>query len=179
MCVEIEAKLKVQSLEPIETKLKELGGEFLGEWEQTDFYFDDADSDLLKSDRCLRLRLQVTGSQEMIFLTYKGAKEKSRFKKRKEIEIEVKDSDSVEKLLSELGYEKAIVIEKKRRIWRFGGCEVALDQLQELGSFVEIEGPDEEKVAEVQLSLGLADLPHIGSGYAVLTREKLRQTAKD
>jgi len=179
MCAEIEAKLKVQSLEPIETKLKELGAEFIAEQKQTDFYFDDADSDLLKSDRCLRVRLQAVGSDETIFLTYKGAKEKGRFKKRKEIEVEVKDSDSVEKLLSELGYEKAIVIEKKRRIWRFGECEVALDQLPQLGSFVEIEGPDEEKVAKVQVSLDLANLPHISSGYAVLTREKLRQAAKE
>ncbi len=34
MCAEIEAKLKVQSLEPIETKLKELGGEFREEQDQ-------------------------------------------------------------------------------------------------------------------------------------------------
>ncbi len=38
MCAEIEAKLKVQSLEPIETKLKELGAEFIAEQKQTDFY---------------------------------------------------------------------------------------------------------------------------------------------
>lgn len=172
MCIEIEAKLKVESFEPIERELRKLGGEFLQEQSQRDYYFDDTDAALLKNDKCLRLRLQTAGGQEKILLTYKGAREKGRFKKRKEIEIEVKDSDSVEKLLSELGYQKAIVVKKERRIWRFGGCEVTLDQLVELGSFVEIEGPDEEKVANVQTSLGLADLPHIDSGYAVLIREK-------
>lgn len=175
MCTEIEAKLKVDSLEPVEARLKELGGEFVEEQKQTDYYFDDENATLVGSDRCLRLRLQATAEQEKTLLTYKGAKEKGEFKKRKEIQIEVKGNGPVEKLLFELGYQKAIVVEKQRRIWRFGGCEIALDKLPQLGSFVEIEGPDEERIAWVQASLGLADLPHIDSGYAVLTREKLSQ----
>jgi adenylate cyclase class 2 len=172
MYLEIEAKLKVDSLPEIEHKLAELGAEFLAEQLQTDYHFDDANATLTKTDRCLRLRKQMVGKSESFFLTYKGAKEKSNLKRRQEIEIEIKDADSVRKLLSALGYEQALIIEKKRRLWQLDNCEVALDQLRLLGDFVEIEGPDEEKIAAVQKSLGLTDLPHITESYASLVAKK-------
>jgi len=175
MGTEIEAKLKVDSLQEIESKLVRLGAEFLEEQLQKDSYFDDANNTLKKSDRCLRLRRLLTDRTEKMFLTYKGAKEKDRFKKRQEIELEIKDADSARKLFSELGYERALVVEKKRRVWRLGQCEVALDELPLLGSFVEIEGPDEDRIAEVQKNLGLSDLLHITDSYAALMAKKLRQ----
>jgi len=172
MCTEIETKLKVDSLPEIEHKLSELGAEFLAEQLQTDYHFDDANTKLTKTDRCLRLRKQMIGKSESFFLTYKGAKEKSNFKKRQEIEFEIKDADSVRKLLSALGYEQSFVVEKKRRLWQLGDCEVALDRLPLLGDFVEIEGPDEEKIAIAQEKLGLSDLSHIAESYASLVAKK-------
>jgi len=172
MCTEIEAKLKVDSLQEIERKLAELGAEFLAEQLQTDYHFDDANTTLTKTDRCLRLRKQMVGKNESFFLTYKGAKEKSNLKKRQEIELEIKDADSVRKLLSALGYEQSLVVEKKRRLWQLGDCEVALDRLLLLGDFVEIEGPDEEKIANAQEKLGLSDLSHIAESYASLVTKK-------
>jgi adenylate cyclase class 2 len=172
MCIEIEAKLKVDSLEEIERKLAELGAEFLAEKLQIDCFFDDVNSTLTKSDRCLRLRKQMVGKNESFFLTYKGAKEKSNFKRRQEIEFEIKDTDSVRKLLSSLGYEQSLVVEKKRRIWQLCDCEVALDRLPLLGDFVEIEGPDEEKITTAQKKLGLSDLSHITESYASLVAKK-------
>ena len=172
MCVEIEAKLKVDSLPEVEQKLAELGAEFLTEQLQTDYLFDDIDSALTTTDRCLRLRCQSVAGSERFFLTYKGAKEKSNFKKRQEIEIEIKDAESTRKLLSALGYVKVLVVEKNRRLWRLGGCAVALDQLPLLGAFVEIEGPDDKKITDVQQSLGLTNLPHITKSYAQLTKEE-------
>ena len=175
MRMEIEAKLKVESHEEIIKELVQLGAEFLQEQMQTDYYFDDANRTLTETDRCLRLRRLQADQTEKIFLTYKGAREKDNFKKRQEIEVEVKGVDSAEKLLSALGYEKALVFEKRRRIWRLSRCEIALDELSLLGSFVEIEGPDDGRIADVQRSLGLAGLPHIPKSYATLVAEKLHQ----
>jgi len=172
MYIEIEVKLKVNSLAEVEQKLAELGAEFLAEQLQTDYLFDDANAALTTTDRCLRLRRQSVAGGERFFLTYKGAKEKSNFKKRPEIEIEIIEAESTQKLLSALGYEKVMVVEKKRRLWKLGGCSVALDQLPLLGAFVEIEGPDDETITNVQLKLGLADLPHIAKSYAQLTKEE-------
>jgi adenylate cyclase class 2 len=172
MCVEIEAKLKVNSLPEVERKLAELGANFQAEQLQTDFLFDDENAALTTADRCLRLRRQSVAGSESFYLTYKGAKEKSNFKKRREIEIEITEAETTQKLLSALGYEKVLVVKKNRRLWQLGGCAVALDQLPLLGDFVEIEGPNNEEIADVQRSLGLAELPHIEKSYAQLTKEE-------
>lgn len=173
MCVEIEAKLKVDSLQEIAEMLTALGAEFIEEQMQTDYYFDDANRTLTKADTCLRLRRQQTGETERLLLTYKGAKQKDEFKKRREIEIEVADADSVEKLLSAIGYSRALVVEKNRRVWRFRSCSVSLDELPSLGCFVEIEGPDGQTITDVQRKLGLAELSHIPRSYASLMAEKI------
>ena len=175
MCTEIEAKLKVDSLLEIERRLDELGARFLAEQLQTDYHFDDASMTLTETDRCLRLRRQIVDESESFFLTYKGTSEESCFKKRQEIEIEIKDADSAQKLLFALGYEKVFAIEKKRQVWQFGHCVVALDELPLLGDFDEIEGPDDEKIADAQKSLGLTDLPHIAKSYALLMKEELQR----
>jgi adenylate cyclase class 2 len=175
MHTEIEAKLKVESLHRPANRLRELGATFVAEQMQTDYYFDDAERTLTKSDRCLRLR-RVTGEQaDRVLLTYKGAKERHELKRRQEVEIEVGDRDRAQKLLSELGYEEVLTFEKKRQIWRLGECEVALDELALLGSFVEIEGPDADKISEVQKSLGLEHLAHIPHSYASLVADKVSQ----
>jgi predicted adenylyl cyclase CyaB len=178
MCTEIEAKLKVDSLDQVRNRLTELGAEFSGLQSQTDYYFDDADATLLRSDRCLRLRRQRVDDSDTFYLTYKGAKEKDQFKKRQEIEIRVSDVELAERLLSELGYERALVLEKRRHVWRLRDCIVALDELPLLGSFVEIEGSDDQSITDVQTDLGLASLKHIPESYAVLVRDKLNQLGR-
>jgi predicted adenylyl cyclase CyaB len=72
MCHEIEAKLKVDSLEKVEQKLQQLQAKFHGKLLQTDIYFDDEHSNLTKTDTCLRIRKQTSSLEEKIFLTYKG-----------------------------------------------------------------------------------------------------------
>ena len=173
MNIEIEAKLKVDSLESVKESLERLGASFVAEQLQKDFYFDDSNSAFTKSDSCLRLRWQKNECGESFFLTYKGPKQKSDFKKRVEIEIEVDDFKAAEKFLSALGYKKAIVVEKKRQLWRLGGCLVSLDNVSDLGRFVEIEGPDDKKITKVQKRLGLENCRHIKNSYADLLAEKL------
>jgi adenylate cyclase class 2 len=175
MCVEIEAKLKVDSLADVERRLNDLGAEFVAEQSQSDDHFDDANATLATTDRCLRLRRQSIGPDEKFFLTHKGAKESSNFKKRREIELEICDADVMSELLAALGYKKVLVVEKTRRLWRFRGCEVALDHLPQIGDFVEIEGPDDEMIAKVQQSLGLAHLQHVAKSYAQMIAEKLNK----
>lgn len=175
MHIEIEAKLKVDSLGKIEEKLTKVGAEFLSKQLHTDCYFDDAQGSLLKSDKCLRVRRMQIGQSEKVVLAFKGPREKDRFKKRPEIEINLENLDSAGELLLALGYEKSLVFQKKRKLWQLGDCEIALDQLPLLGGFVEIEGPNEGRITEVQAELELSGLVHIKQSYALLMKEKLCQ----
>ena len=171
MDIEIEAKLKVDSLQNVEQRLKQGGGEFVAQQMQKDFYFDDTVCSFASSDKALRLRQQTESSRQKVFLTYKGPKEKDNYKKRREIEVEVGNFDLTEQLLLALGYKRAVVVEKEREVWIVSDCKVALDKLGQLGTFVEIEGDSDSSISKVQRDIGLENLPHITKTYAELIRE--------
>ncbi|MBN2020323.1 MAG: class IV adenylate cyclase [Sedimentisphaerales bacterium] len=175
MYIEIEAKLKVDSLAEAARRLKAAGAEFKRKRLHTDTYFDDTKGTLRKADRALRIRKQLIGRKEQVVITYKGPRQKGRFKRRQEIQFKVGNAESAEMFLFALGYKKALVFQKKRRVWRLDRCEVALDELPLLGSFVEIEGPNEKTISRVQRKLGLSDLPHIKESYATLMQKRKRQ----
>jgi len=179
MCYEIEAKLKVDSFLEITEKLKLLKAEFIEEQIQKDDYFDTEDENLRRDDSGLRLRKQFNGQIEKLFLTYKGPREQDKFKKRQEIEIKVDNADLTEKMLMALGLIKTVVVEKKRNLWQIEQCVIALDQVKSLGNFVEIEGPDDKKIADIQKALGLAGLTHIKVSYANLMAQKFEQIGKE
>jgi len=176
---EIEAKLKVDSLEVVERRLNACGATFLGETVQTDAYFDTVARDFTRGDKCLRLRREGLGQRERLILAYKGPKEPDDYKKRVEVELEVRDMDAAEALLVALGYDKALAFDKRRRLWRLRDCEVALDELPLLGTFVEIEGPDSHAILQVQETLGLSHVPHTMDSYASLIDRELVRLGRD
>ena len=168
MFTEIEAKLRVDSLQQVADLLVECGAEFETEQLQTDYYFDNVERTLTKADNCLRIRRQIAGGAEKIILTFKGPKAKTQLKRRDEIEIAIDDIDAGVKMMESLDYKRVLVLQKRRQLWKLDNCEVALDELPVLGKFVEIEGPSEENIREVQSKLGLAELEHIRESYAEL-----------
>jgi len=173
MNVEIEAKLKVDSLEVVTQRLKDLSAEFIAERTEKDWYFDDENATFRTSDKALRLRRLSVGDDQKVILTYKGPKMADDYKKRIEIEVQVGNFESSENILAELGYNKALAVEKVRQLWKLQGCEVALDNVEELGSYIEIEGPSSELINIVQKKLGLADIEHISDSYADLISREL------
>jgi len=175
MRVEIEAKLKVDSLDKVAESLSKTGAEFVQQQRQTDSYFDDDRGTLKAADRALRVRRQATDKGEKVILCYKGPKAAEDLKKREEIECEVSDADSAELLLLRLGYKKELTFEKRRRVFRLEGCGVMLDELPLLGGFVEIEGPGGDEITNVQARLGLAELRHTADSYAELMAARLRE----
>jgi adenylate cyclase class 2 len=176
MNIEIEAKLKVDSHGPIAEKLDSAGAEFTGTQKQTDRYFDDAAGSLLASDKCLRIRTTISETSEKTYLTVKGPKQKTNLKKRTEIELPISDPTAAEELLNILGFSQKLVVEKDRKFFRLNDCLIQLDTLPGLGCFVEIEGPNEQIIAEVQKNLGLEDLKHITDSYAHLVANEIKRT---
>ncbi|MBU1261161.1 MAG: class IV adenylate cyclase [Planctomycetes bacterium] len=176
MALEIELKLKVDDFGPIKEKLKQLGAEFEGDFFQADAYYDDCEDSLINSDRCLRIRKHKNHLGEAIELTYKGARENHRFKSRREIGLKVEKAEELAELFQELGYKEKLTFEKKRGLWEFGGCKVALDELPMLGKFVEIEGPNDNMIERAQKELGLGNLKHTPQSYAHLMEEAIAKT---
>ncbi|MFC1677800.1 class IV adenylate cyclase [Planctomycetota bacterium] len=172
MATEIEAKLKVDALEPIAEKLLALGATFIEQQAHIDTFYDNSHSSLTKGGRGLRLRICTTKAQQTYILTYKGKRQDSPFKKREELEIQILDPETTENLLLAIGYAKILTIEKTRKLYKFDNCEIALDYLEQLGNFIEIEGPDEKIITEIQKKLNLENIPHIKQGYAKLIKNR-------
>ncbi len=177
MHLEIEAKIKVENLDVYAERLKKLGGQFEHQCAQKDYFFDYPDRRLLGTDCGLRLRQQTGAKCEELLLCYKGPRDTdSAYKRRREIEFAVGNLTAAHRLLEALGFEVTIAFEKRRSLWRLDDCTVCLDQVVELGFFIEIEGPSEESVAEVQTQLQLQDAQHLTPSYAVMLAEHLQKT---
>jgi adenylate cyclase class 2 len=176
---EIEAKIKVEALEPVAGRLQELGAQFLHTMQQADTYFMDTHKLLHKNDCGLRIRRQSIDAKESAYLTFKGAREKTKYKSRPEHETGVSDPNAAENILQGLGYQKRLKVEKKRSVWRLDNCEVCLDELPDLGCFVEVEGPDEEVISNVLAKLSLQDKRHIPHSYASMVAQTLKKTENE
>jgi len=174
MSHEIEAKIKIAALEPIEEKLKELDADFVQSVQQTDIYLADADGRLRINDCALRIRRQIIDHEPSALITFKGPRADGKFKNRAEYETGVADAVTAEKIFESLGYHKKIEVEKKRMIWLLDDCEVCLDVLPRLGCFVEVEGPDENLISDVLKKLNLNNEPNITKSYASMMEQTLK-----
>jgi adenylate cyclase class 2 len=171
---EIEAKIKVDCLEPVARRLAELHADALPMVWEEDIYFDNAEGTLIRGDCGLRLRKRITkGKGEQFILTFKGARQASAFKSRLETETIVADYEAMRNILEQLGCREHLRVEKDRHRWQLDNCEICLDDVPPLGQFVEIEGPNEAAVAEVLQKLGLNPKDHISEGYARMMARKL------
>ena len=71
MSYEIEAKIKVAALGPIENKLKELNADFVQSVQQTAAYFMDRGEQLRKNDCGLRIRQQTINNEPSALISCK------------------------------------------------------------------------------------------------------------
>jgi predicted adenylyl cyclase CyaB len=172
MAVEIETKLKVDSLAPVREALNRITAEFIANHVQTDLYCDNGEEDMVKQDKCLRVRIETTGQQARTLVTFKGPRQAADIKCRLEIEWPVPDADQATTLLEGLGYTQKLAVHKQREQWSYRQCQIALDEVTGLGPFVEIEGPDSDVIRDVQKDLGLGHVPHCHESYACLLSQK-------
>jgi adenylate cyclase class 2 len=180
MPVEIEAKMSVENLSATRARLQQLGAKRIGAFLETNTFFDTEDRSLLAADKGLRLRLNrnaETGEEDHI-ITYKGPRQPGALKSREEVELCVEGSAETEKLFEVLGFGKTISFEKRRESWLLDNCKVELDELPWLGTFVEVEGPDDASVLRVRQSLNLADRTMIKFGYVAMIAGYLEEQGK-
>jgi adenylate cyclase class 2 len=177
MAVEIEAKMSVPKLEVVRDRLRELGAEGGGRTLETNTFFDTEDRSLLAADEGLRLRRnhdEASGKDEHV-VTYKGPRQHGALKSRDEVEVTVGEYDDAVQLLERLGFVRMLSFEKRRESWKLAGCKVELDEVPYLGTYVEVEGPNEATVIMVREQLGLADRPVIKTSYIAMLMGYLQE----
>jgi len=170
MGLEIEAKMKVDDLDEVRQRLETAGAIPAGEHLETNVFFDTPARALVHADKGLRIRANrdVKSNRTEHIVTFKGARQPGPLKTRQEIEFIVSDPAAAAQVFQELGYALIISFQKHRRSWLLLGCKVELDELPHLGTFVEIEGPNDRKVLHARKALGLEDQPIVTTSYAAL-----------
>jgi len=165
MAIEIEKKfvLSNDQREQVLENLNKFGAKLVGEnLEENTLY----SGEILMEKRAV-LRVRKIG--EKTILTYKQRIENdSDFKQQIEYETVVEKAEEMEKIIESLGFEKALVYEKRRQIWHFRAVEVLLDELP-FGQYMEIEG-SVTAIAEAEMLLDIENLTIENETYPHLTR---------
>ena len=158
MHFEVEQKFPVADLAAVERRLQALGAVPEGVVEQVDRYFAHPTRDFARTDEALRLR-QV-GDENHI--TYKGPKLDAATKTRREIELPLaagaEQAAQWQSLLEALGFVPAAIVHKTRRrlrlVWQGATVEAALDEVTDVGRYVELElSADEGSLDEARTQI--------------------------
>ena len=166
MQYEVENKFPIADLAPMVEQLTELGAEFRDAISQADVYFAHPVRDFASTDEALRIR-QVDESN---VVTYKGPKIDKATKTRREIELPLGSGSGrvadYTSLLEALGFRTVATVRKQRRgghlQWNEWSVELALDEVEGLGQFVELEiVVDQDRLSAAQAAV-LELAAHLG-----------------
>jgi|ERR1043166_5583254 adenylate cyclase class 2 len=134
---ETEIKFRVQSLQAIEEKLRELGFRMVHERaREMNVLYDFPSRELTKRGELLRLRQYGHNWK----LTHKAKGHVGKHKSRMETETSVAEGAALEAIFSSLGLTPTFRYEKFRAEWSDGHGHVVVDETP-IGNFAEIEGP--------------------------------------
>ena len=150
--IEKELKFRIDN-ENIEKIIERLGAKKVSEKKQEDIYLDSKELKLFKERKALRLRKE----NNTYYLTFKGKIHRRIPKVRKEEELKLneKQAKKLLRILAELGYKESIRVIKNRTEYIINDIKIAIDEVENLGKFLEIEFRDEKKVRELLSNLNI------------------------
>ena len=174
--LEIELKVQVDSLDPIREQLHKRNAQFSGRIHEHDIYYNAPHRDFGTTDEALRVRY----TNDRTVITYKGAKlAKYGLKAREELNTVVESGNVFEQILVRLGFVKTEEVNKWRENYRLENAAIALDAVDELGTFVEIEvmteadGPDAtEQISMLAKEMGIIGEPILASYLELLLSKR-------
>jgi len=135
---EVEVKVRADH-DAVRNRLAELDARSLGRVTQEDTYYDAPHRDFAETDEALRIRRESADNETAVALTYKGPLLDDTSKSREEHEITADDREELAAILDGLGFEPAATVAKERHRYAVRDYTVALDTVDGLGEFVEVE----------------------------------------
>jgi adenylate cyclase class 2 len=147
MGIEYETKVLNIDIDEIEQKFEKLGIKKEAEFLIRRWVYDIDPS----KDEWIRLRDE--GGR--VTLTYKKKTGKG-IGETEEIETEVRDFDTLARILSRIPFKGKYYQENKRKIYRLGKLTFTIDSWPMIPTYLEIEGENEEEVRHGLELLGLA-----------------------
>ncbi|NLZ31188.1 MAG: class IV adenylate cyclase [Methanomicrobiales archaeon] len=149
--LEVEAKFAVRDPGEVRARLRQKGVQMERRRREHDVYYNAPDRDFGETDEALRVRYDDAG----VIMTYKGPKIRvGSAKAREEFNLGVSSGETLEAILSRAGFRRAAVVTKIREFYEVGGATVTLDDVEGLGTFVEIEILTEEGAEDAARQVG-------------------------
>lgn len=171
---EIEVKAHLRDEQLFLKKAAEKGIVFGDPVEQDDTTFLNGTS--ITSPDWTIFRLRKQGGKILLTMKYHAS---DRSRDNHEREVEVSDYGEMSDILGRLGYKPDVRIQKVRKFAHFKDLEVCLDEVKELGAFVEVEklaaddadpDPIQDELWELLQSLGVQPEDRVHKGYDSLMR---------
>ena len=172
---EIELKFKVDNLDALINKLKEEQCEISTVKMQNDTIYVQDLNDTESKEGSVWLRVRKENNK--IELNYK--KQSKKKMESEEIEFEVSSYELANQFLKALGYLPWVEVNKKRRYSNYKEYNICIDEVEKLGSFVELEilvdkdNKEDYELAllEVAKKLGINPDKRINSHYDTMISE--------
>ncbi len=166
--LEVEMKFSAADTTTLEQRLRAWGAIPEAPLREEDHYHNAPDRDFARTDEALRLR-RIGPTN---FVTYKGPKRDAQTKTRTEVEVPLAEGDRPAgdflQLLGHLGYRPVAIVRKHRRIYRVQRegypVEICLDEVDGVGSFVEVEIVTAEEQLEPAKALVMKLAAELGLG---------------
>lgn len=169
--VEAEVKVRVKDVVAVREAILRSGARLEKERYSEENTLFDLRSRVLTSKKSA-LRLRRAGRK--VFLTFKGAPQKSRrFKVREEYETEVRNEKAMRRILRGLGFVAVFRYEKSRTVFRRGSLRICLDETS-AGAFCEFEG-EKSDIVRYARSLGFSSAEMIKQDYVQILQGRERK----
>jgi predicted adenylyl cyclase CyaB len=141
---EVELKAVVNDLAGTRKLLEKAGAKLVFEGSLSDRRYDVESRELLERDEVLRVRRYQTPSSSKTYLDWKGPTEiQDVYKIREEISTLVEDFDSLEQILTRLGFIVTMEIDREVAQYELGGATIRFETYPRMDVLVEVEGePD-------------------------------------
>lgn len=138
--MEIELKLPLKNGKDVINFLNQ-NGKFKYENYQDDSYYNPAHRDFLENKDNVSEWLRIRKDGDKALITYKDWQPHETRIKTHAIEYEtgIDSYDQVEKIFDALNFRKLIHVKKIRKSWDYSNTEISIDEVEELGSFIEVE----------------------------------------
>jgi len=144
---EVEVKVPINDEKALEHTILEAGGKRLNSENQSDMYYDHPCRSFSQTDEAIRIRSRepvddhslTTSEYAPIELTYKGPKVDKTTKTRLEYTTGISNFDATTSILQYTGFKHVATIKKHRVFFDFNGITVSIDNVEAVGTFIELE----------------------------------------
>lgn len=172
--MEVEVRAKVNDLQEMKKGLEAMGASFGKEKKQVDYIFrrkGDEKKEQKPGDFILRIRDSEKKTLALKALTdVMGAWE--------EYELGIDNAEEMRKIVERMGFFNSLIMVKKRIPGKLDDFSVCLDDVDGLGTYIEIELKSDDKksakkrLAELSSKLGIKEDNIEHKGYVVMLSEK-------